>query len=230
MPQNNHLNAVTYGAGQFVAVGDGGAVITSPDGFNWTWRPSGTPLALRAITYGAGLFVALGGQNGGTENTIFTSPDGVAWRAQQMFPGADVNGLAYDGTSWTTDPVGRDDTLFGVVYGAGRYAALGEGFILSSPDGIDWNTYTANWKVRLNAGSCSLSICVAVGESGQILTSPDLINWTPRVMIEPDQFAGAGFDGTQFVATSAWYSLTSPDGINWTSHKVWDYWRMHRVI
>lgn len=59
MPQNNHLNAVTYGAGQFVAVGDGGAVITSPDGFNWTWRPSGTPLALRAITYGAGLFVAL---------------------------------------------------------------------------------------------------------------------------------------------------------------------------
>src|SRR6516165_8548343 len=36
LPTANALFAITYGNDQFVAVGDLGTIITSPDGVNWT--------------------------------------------------------------------------------------------------------------------------------------------------------------------------------------------------
>jgi hypothetical protein len=63
------LNAVTYGNGLFVAVGNGGTILTSPDGVNWTRRTSGTSDWLSGVTYGNGTFVAVG--SGGI---ILTSP------------------------------------------------------------------------------------------------------------------------------------------------------------
>jgi hypothetical protein len=37
------LNGVAYGNGLFVAVGDFGTILTSPDGVNWTVRTSAWP-------------------------------------------------------------------------------------------------------------------------------------------------------------------------------------------
>jgi hypothetical protein len=65
---------VTYGNGLFVAVGDGGTILTSPDGVNWTRGPRGRATRLFGVTYGNGLFVAVG-----RFGTILTSPDGVTW-------------------------------------------------------------------------------------------------------------------------------------------------------
>jgi hypothetical protein len=39
---SNWLNGVTYGNGLFVAVGEDGTILTSPDGVTWTQRTSGT--------------------------------------------------------------------------------------------------------------------------------------------------------------------------------------------
>jgi hypothetical protein len=39
---SNDLYGVTYGNGTFVAVGEGGTILTSPDGVTWTQRTSGT--------------------------------------------------------------------------------------------------------------------------------------------------------------------------------------------
>jgi hypothetical protein len=50
---------VTYGNGLFVAVGEDGAILTSPDGVSWTRRTSGGNL-LYGVTYGNGTFVAVG--------------------------------------------------------------------------------------------------------------------------------------------------------------------------
>jgi len=70
------LFGVTYGNGLFVAVGDVGILITSPDGVNWTRRdPAGTANTLFGVTYGNGIFVVVGG--GGI---ILISSDGVSWR------------------------------------------------------------------------------------------------------------------------------------------------------
>ena len=59
---------MTYGNGRFVAVGEDGTILTSPDGVSWTRRTSGTSNRLEGVAYGNGLFVAVGG------GTILTSP------------------------------------------------------------------------------------------------------------------------------------------------------------
>jgi hypothetical protein len=51
---------VTYGDGQFVAVGSLGTILTSTDGTVWTTRNSGTTIYLISVTYGNGQFVAVG--------------------------------------------------------------------------------------------------------------------------------------------------------------------------
>jgi hypothetical protein len=54
------LNGVTYGNGLFVAVGDDGTILTSPDGVNWTAADLGDGQPLYGVAYGNGLFVAVG--------------------------------------------------------------------------------------------------------------------------------------------------------------------------
>src|SRR5206468_4335646 len=65
LPTPLPLRAMTYGNGQFVAVGynnDGSApILTSADGVTWVQRHSGTAEALNGIAYGNGQFVAVGG-------------------------------------------------------------------------------------------------------------------------------------------------------------------------
>ena len=73
-PTGNNLYGVTYGNGTFVAVGDLGTILTSPDGMAWDPEFSGTSAAVEWVTYASSTFVAVG-ENG----TILTSPDGVAW-------------------------------------------------------------------------------------------------------------------------------------------------------
>jgi len=52
-----------FSGNTFVAVGDSGTILTSPDGVTWTTRTSGTTYYLTAVTYGNGTFVAVG-ENG----------------------------------------------------------------------------------------------------------------------------------------------------------------------
>jgi hypothetical protein len=59
LPQGNYLWSVTYGNNTFVTVGDGGTILTSPDGITWTSQ-MGKPYSLSAVTYGNNTFVAVG--------------------------------------------------------------------------------------------------------------------------------------------------------------------------
>src|SRR5204862_189991 len=58
----------------FVAVGDQGTSMTSPNACTWTLRESGTTLTLRAVTAIGSRFIAAG--DGGV---IITSTGGVTW-------------------------------------------------------------------------------------------------------------------------------------------------------
>ncbi len=51
--------AVTYGGGQFVAVGDNGTIISSPDGYNWKVQTSGVFPNLRGVAYADGEYAAV---------------------------------------------------------------------------------------------------------------------------------------------------------------------------
>src|SRR5207248_235678 len=70
------MNNVVYAGGKFVAVGEGGTILTSTDANVWTPRVSGTTNWLHGLAYNAdiGAFVATG--QGGV---IVYSTDGLSW-------------------------------------------------------------------------------------------------------------------------------------------------------
>jgi hypothetical protein len=226
----NRLSGVTYGNGLFVAVGDFGAILTSPDGVNWTGQASGTSDWLSGVAYGNGLFVAVG--DGGA---ILTSPDGVNWTQQTSGTSNHLLGVTYgnglfvavgdggtiltspDGVSWTQRTSGTSKQLYGVAYGNGLFVAVGQdGTVLTSPDGVNWTAQasgTGNWLYDVTYGN---GLFVAVGSGGAILTSPDGVNWRQRISGTTDTFSGVTYGNGLFVAVGSGPILTSPDGVNWT--------------
>lgn len=71
------LHSVTFGNGQYAAVGDNGVVYTSADLQTWQSRTSGTTQTLRAVCYAYGFFVAVG-----DSGTLLTSSDGILWQSR----------------------------------------------------------------------------------------------------------------------------------------------------
>lgn len=75
---------VAFAAGEFVLVGEGGAIVSSSDGAIWVERPSGTESDLYGVDrIGDGFVVT------GADGTLLTSADGVTWQPE-------VTGLAGD--------------------------------------------------------------------------------------------------------------------------------------
>src|SRR5215467_9958896 len=71
---SNTLHSASFGAGSYVAVGDGGSILSSTDTITWIPRMSGTTNRLNGVRYGASGFMAVGDQG-----TILNSVDGVSW-------------------------------------------------------------------------------------------------------------------------------------------------------
>jgi hypothetical protein len=139
-----NLLAVAYGGGMWVAVGNSGTILTSPNGTTWTSRSSGTTQNLRGIAYDGGMWVAVG--YGGT---ILTSPNG---------------------TTWTSRSSGTTQNLRGIAYGNGLYVAVGfSGTILTSPDGVTWTSRSSGTTQSLYGVAYGGGMWVAVGGNGTII-------------------------------------------------------------
>jgi hypothetical protein len=97
----DHLLAITYANGLYVAVGYTGLAI-SPDGVAWT-NPLVIPVRqLRAVTFGSGWFVAPAYQGG-----LYASTNGFDWSFRKSF-----------------DLVSRNPT-FGIAFGDDSFIAVG---------------------------------------------------------------------------------------------------------
>jgi hypothetical protein len=160
---------VAFGNGLYVAVGNVGTVITSPDGTTWDAQFSGTTANLKSVKFLNGQFIAIG--PGGT---VLTSSDGVNWSSQNS---------------------GTTASLFAVDYGSGRYLACGDdvsagAVFLTSTNGTNWQNVTTKipttavgrWVAYLNQSFW------IVGDSGMILQS-DVFDGVPR-------FAGGTMPGS----------------------------------
>ena len=82
LPTGNDIQDVIWDgsappSGQYVAVGVGGLVMTSPDGANWNLQPTPTVQRLQKVIRGGSGYVAVG--EGGA---VLTSPDGSVWTAR----------------------------------------------------------------------------------------------------------------------------------------------------
>lgn len=206
------LNAATYGT-LFVAVGNDGALYSSPDfnsytQANWTalTNPMISPRAhLYAATYG-GIYLAAGA--GGT---MLRSTDAITWTQHDAGSnGNDLYGLATNGV--------------------GGYVAVGQnGTIVTSVDGQVWSRQTSGTSNDLHAVAFGNGVWVAVGKSGTVLTSANGYTWTAIASNTSRNLKSVAYGVSVNAATSATSAvflavgaagtlLTSADyGVTWTA-------------
>jgi hypothetical protein len=169
VPTTNTLFAVAppfppggqwLGAGQLVAVGDRGTILTSSNGVDWIARESDTTVPLRAVVHHHGRIIV-----GGDSGIVLTSSDGISWSfaAPTSF---NIRGLASSGR---------------VVVAVGEH--LNAGRLHVSSDGLTWPGESIQFPTPLNAVAFGSNTFVAVGDHGFIVESEhvsrcDVNEWT----------------------------------------------------
>jgi hypothetical protein len=147
-----NLRSITYGNGLFVAVGNTGTILTSPDANDWTESISGVEWNLRGVTYANGVFVAVG--NGG----------GILSSA--------------DGTNWTSHISGTEENLHNVAYGHSTFVAVGNaGTIVQS--GSFAPAQLTVLRNRPNHEGIELAVTGEIGRSYRLQANDNLstTNW-----------------------------------------------------
>ncbi|MBN2079432.1 MAG: hypothetical protein JW838_10735 [Spirochaetes bacterium] len=130
---------VAYGGVGFVAVGESGMIMVSPDGMAWSppfyVHPSCgvDPCHLNAVVYDSGKFVAVGDQLG--LGAIFVSLDGLIW----------TNNVYGDVAMSLVKVAGCNGTFIAVT-GMTDYARSG--------DGISWSTETFSGGPQIQGVAC----------------------------------------------------------------------------
>jgi hypothetical protein len=195
-----NLNGLATAPGQLVAVGQAGVILASYDGVNWA-RAAFAPATgdFHCATFGKGLYVA-----GGTLGCLMAiSSDGVNWTSIETSTGIHAN--------------------FGVTFARGRFVVVGRGTspvpncrLLTSTNGIDWDTVVRPTTNTLRAITFGNGQYVAVGERGTIVTSADAITWTVQFSGTEHHLRSVIFTGREFLAGGDSSTLlTSGDGISW---------------
>jgi hypothetical protein len=227
--------------GMFVAVGDGGTILTSEDGVGWVPQASPTTFDLFGIAADDAGLIAVG--DGGT---ILTSVDGANWTPRNSGTDVTLFGVAVGpagslvavgaggavlsstdgGQTWLVNFVAFPDVaigdLKGVVHGTGGWVVVGDFGLILQFDVI------GGWNVRANAILPDLNGVVflqgnytVLGDKGRILTSPDAVVFT-QVVSNTGQFLyGAAFGGgTYYAVGSGGRALRSFDGAIYQDTKI----------
>ncbi|MDP4121159.1 MAG: hypothetical protein Q8876_08950, partial [Bacillota bacterium] len=200
---SSNINGVCYSGSMFVAVGDGGTIVTSADGKSWTNQTSANSaitgnVNLKAVCYGNNIFMAVG-----DSGKVITSANGVTWTARAYAPNNLVS--VYYGTGNTFVAVGNNPNLGGyiytstdggvswaeeyfyngwflnaVCYDGNQFIVVGDmDFsekckILTSTNGLDWNDYSSDQGDQALTCVCSDgNTCVAGDIQSRIMTSTD---------------------------------------------------------
>jgi len=228
------------GSNLYVAGGDNGAILTSPDGNTWTGRDSTLTGSINSVFYLNGNYLAIG--PAGSTTNLITSPDGVTWTRRTAGTstfnaaayGASTyvvvsvsggNGAFYstDLVTWTGATTLGGDNYFDVVFGNSLFVTVGSnGALYTSPDGATWTSRSAG-STQFNRIIYANSLFVAVGNSGTIRTSTDGVTWTLRTSNVAGNLNDVVWNGSIFCAVGASGVITtSPDGTTWTARTPGD--------
>ncbi len=197
VPGEDTVRDIVFANNQYVAVGDNLQILTSPDGVNWTLRPTGADIeglgqGLLSVRYLNSLFVV-----GGKSNTLLTSPDGITWTQREFS----------EDSSWFWDS----------WYNAGTYYFPGrQGKIWTTTDFTSWTSIDLNENDDVYNIVNGGGITVASGRGGNLFSSTDLLGWTSRKSGYSNNFSDVAFGNGRFVASD--YDgnvIGSSDGITW---------------
>jgi len=223
-------SSVCWNGARFVAVGEKGTLLTSPDGLAWTPQASGVDWDFGHVSGGDGLALAAGFKG------FLTSRDGEHWGGTTagMFNlrGLDyqgglffaLNGMGVlsspDGFHWSTLPLGLPyDPVMGIAYGNGLYVAATQSEVLyTSSDAVHWAQgylpVTTNSYVESVAFENGVFV---VSEGDIILWSRDGKVWS-KASSAPAGTCFAHGGGRFMIVSPGWNATyTSTDGDHWTS-------------
>lgn len=231
------LNRVAKNTTQWLAVGDNGLVLTSPDGSIWTQRSVGnTSYAFHDTTWLQNLWVVVGRSTVGS--AIFTSSDGgVNWSAHVSGSGFQINAIASNGTQlvavgdngmvWTNTPPSTVwsqssngvsvQNLYGITWSNGQWIAVGNvNTVITSLDGLRWTVRESQLTRSLSSVASNGSQAVVVGQYGSVAFSIDKGNtWLPKISHIDKTLYDVAWDGTQWVAVGDGAVITSVNGSDW---------------
>jgi hypothetical protein len=193
----------------FIAVGDSGSILTSPDAVAWTPQviPHSVTPALYGVAASSTRLVAVGTQSDPVSSTttslILTSNDGV---------------------TWTSVPGTIQAALYAVTWSGSHFVAVGsalgqpnaQAIAFVSPDGLTWTTT----QISLTGLNVLYDIAwsgarfVAVGLGGAA-TSADGLAWqaTGVGVVGPNNTVG--WSGQHFLTCGVVYCELSIDGLQW---------------
>jgi hypothetical protein len=165
-PQGNTLRAVAYGGGQFVAVGDGGTIISSPDGYSWTNQTSGVSSFLHGVAYADGQYAAVG--DGGL---ILISSNAAAWTPAATITTDALRGIAGN-SGWRTN-------------GVAQFLAVGDsGVALAGTNASNWSALPRLTSNTLNAVIWNGFYFLVVGDQGmELFLAPDEFDVMPPLLV-----------------------------------------------
>ncbi|CAB4135836.1 hypothetical protein UFOVP288_158, partial [uncultured Caudovirales phage] len=246
---DSNWQGITYADGQFVAVGSN-AIMTSPDGIQWTSKSAPTG-EWQAITNCGGLFVATATWG---SNYVMTSTNGSDWTVRTpahpwshdavacsatvpRFVSVSQYGRGWssaDGISgWSIQNPGAIVDIRTVAFGNGRFSWLeystysGTRYGAYSMNGLSWSTTAlapANqWKF-ITYGNNKF---VAVAEGGVNSRAAFLTNgyeWTLGSGVPNNSWQGVAYGAGKYVAVANSGTgnrvMTSSDGVQWNGLSV----------
>jgi hypothetical protein len=236
------LNSVAWSGTQFVAVGLGGIVETSPDGSTWTNRGSAftTSLSgadLRSVLWQNNRFLAAG-VNGGSEicngavcpgivvareDAVMSSPDGVTWT--NAISTASLAGIPENSELNSISWNGQQFVAVGDQVGGSVSDTVDYGHVLFSSDGENWSATTQDVGQSNVVGTLPALAGVAWSGSQYVALGNGLFTSTNGnvwdVNSVPGNYTGVASSGKLFVATGLGGALlSSTDGQNWTQYSI----------
>ena len=150
-PQGYTLRAVTYGGGQFVAVGDNGTIITSLDGYHWTNLTFGVFSNLRGVAYATGCYAVVGDEG------IMISTNAINWNQIPSVTSNALHGIAGN-SGWRTNNLPQ-------------FVAVGNaGAVIVCSNNTNWRTaYSGTTNSLYAVQKISSTYYLMVGDIGTVI-------------------------------------------------------------
>ena len=228
------LHFVTHTSELFIAGGEGGSVLTSQDGVNWSKQSLESNTVLRAVTSdGSSNFVAVGSSGTLSVPTVFRSSNGREWAMQEITLRDFLGNVS---TNESRD-LGR---LGSVAYAGGSYFVGGNGEqgskLFYSLDLTNWHAATP-WEPPSDFGPYYSALVPARLQESDVLIAAGTI-WAPVRLgtmqdsppiwrFEEVHRAGVGYirsgaygNGILLVVGMEMAALVSTNGRDWTTRRT----------